>query len=282
MDLGECVVSRTYILHPSNWRVLLIQDSCFLACVAFGILLWKGIDTTTTNPDMATWWNLGFGEVTSSSIIRWSKPMLGDSGLIRNVLLANLPQVVLSTMYLIYNQIYTCMAFANEYASFFHRRQSIRVTRPQGLQRSTRFLTLPYRYMIPLMAASAATHFILSQGFFLVAVDVFNNEGHLVKDQAILTVGFSVIALVILVIVICIGAVLTFVLGYRRYKPGMAFAGSCSAAISAACHVAEFENGKDAAEQQVQWGVVSSQNGQGHLSFSSGPVSEPISGRLYI
>lgn len=250
--------------------------------MAFGTLLWKAIDTTTTNPDMATWWNLGFGEVTSSSMVRWPRPMLGDSGLIKMVLLASLSQLVLSTMYLVYNQIYTCMAFADEYASYFYRRQPLRVIRPQGLQRSTRFLTLPYRYTITLMTASAATHFILSQAFFLVAVNVYGNDGQLDKDQTILTVGFSVIALVILVILLCIGAIFTFALGYIRFKSGIPLAGSCSTAISAACHVADFESGRETAEQHVQWGVVSSQNRRGHLAFSSGPVSEPVPGRLYL
>ena len=174
------------------------------------------------------------------------------------------------------------MAFADEWATYFNKRQPLRVTQPKGLQESTRFLTLPYRYMVPLMAASAGTHFVLSQAFFLVAVDVFDDNGQLDRDKTILTVGFSIIALVVLVIVIGIGAILTFALGFRRFKSGMPLAGPCSAAISAACHLAEFETGDEAAERPVQWGVVNSENGVGHLAFSSGVVSEPVPGRLYI
>jgi hypothetical protein len=48
--------------------------------------------------DLPTLWNLGFGAVTSSSLIRWSNPIFDSHGLMKNVLLANSPQILLSVL----------------------------------------------------------------------------------------------------------------------------------------------------------------------------------------
>jgi hypothetical protein len=253
-----------------------------VSCIILGILLYEATVVTTTNPDIYTWWRLGFGTVTQASLIRWSDPQLGDTGLIRNVLLANLPQLLISGLYLAYNQVYTCMAFADEYAGYFHKRQPLRVMTPHGAQQSSYFLTLPYRYIIPIMVISATTHFLLSQGFFLVAVDVFDLDGVIDVDQTIMSVGFSISALIFLLAVVGLVVLVGLLMGFRRCPAGMPLAGSASAAISAACHVAEGEDGLETAGREVQWGVVSTRNGIGHLAFSSGIVSEPIPRRLYM
>lgn len=244
--------------------------------------MYEATFNTTTNPDINTWWSLGFGAVRQASLIRWSTPQVGNAGLLRNVLLANVPQLLISTMYVAYNQAYTCMAFAEEYSGYFRKRQPLRVTRPRGGQRSTHFLTLPYRYIVPIMAISATSHFLLSQGFFLVAVDVFDINGVLDQNQTILTVGFSISALVLLVSLTGLAVVASLLMGFRRYPAGMPLAGPTSAAISAACHVADGEDGAATAERDVQWGVVGTSNSVGHLAFSSGIVSEPVPGRLYV
>ncbi len=48
--------------------------------------------------NIKTLWDLGFGTVTSASLIRWSSPILGSPGLMKNVLLANSPQIILSLL----------------------------------------------------------------------------------------------------------------------------------------------------------------------------------------
>jgi hypothetical protein len=45
-----------------------------------------------------TLWGLGFGAVTSSSLIRWNNPIFGSPGVMKNVLLANSPQILLSLL----------------------------------------------------------------------------------------------------------------------------------------------------------------------------------------
>jgi hypothetical protein len=253
----------------------------FLSAAILAILLWVATYNTTTNPDIHTWWSLGFGSVKAASLVRWTKPLTGTSGLLRNVLLANLPQLLISTMYLGYNQAYTCMAFASEYSKYFDSQVPLRVTRPQGQQRSSYFLTLPFRYIIPMMVLSTTLHFILSQGFFLIAVDVFDLRGNFDAESTILTVGFSIAALVVLVALCGAVVLVAFLAGFRTFPQGIPLVGSCSAAISAACHAADYEDGKTVAEGRVQWGVVDVRNRVGHLSFSGGLVGKPVVGFYY-
>ena len=73
--------------------------------------------------------------------------------------------------------------------------------------------------------------------------------------------------------------------GFRRYDDGIPLVGSCSAAISAACH----RPGVDAMaySRSVMWGVMDGdENGGmgsevGHCCFSSFEVGKPVKGHLY-
>jgi hypothetical protein len=68
------------------------------------------------------------------------------------------------------------------------------------------------------------------------------------------------------------------VLGFRRYKPGMQLVGSCSVAISAACH------GRSDIDTTapLQWGVTSKEGAEvGHCTFSDRAVEIPREGVLY-
>lgn len=134
--------------------------------------------------------------------------------------------------------------------------------------------------MIPILITSVATHWILSQSLFLVAIDVFDEDGNLDTTQTILTCGFSCIALIFLIGVGWLVLIFTVGLGLRRYKGGIPLVGSCSAAISAACHPLADEN--DVALVPVEWGVVSIDKGVGHCALSGRYVSPPIPWRLYL
>jgi len=69
-------------------------------------------------------------------------------------------------------------------------------------------------------------------------------------------------------------------LGLRKYPSGMPLSATCSGAISAACHPSPDD--VDAALLPVQWGVVSSEDGLGHCSFSSKKVGPLIEGQTYV
>jgi len=172
------------------------------------------------------------------------------------------------------------MSFSKEWNDYALHRRPLRVTSPRGSQRSTYFLSLPYHYLIPIVVTSIATHWILSQSLFLVAIDVFDEYGNFDRAESILTCGFSTIALIFLIGIGWLVLVSGVGMGLRRYRGGMPLAGSCSAAISAACHA---ENGEpEVALVGVKWGVTSIQFGIGHCALSGRYVSPPITWRLYM
>lgn len=175
--------------------------------------------------------------------------------------------------------MYTCMSFSSEWNNLAHRRRPLRVTSPRSSQRSTYFLSLPYRYLIPISLVSIATHWILSESFFLVAIDVFDEHGNVDPSQSILTCGFSCIALVFLVGIGWLVLIAGVAMGLRRYNGGIPLAGSCSAALSAACHPTPDE--QDVALGPVKWGVVNISQGLGHCALSGRYVSPPVTLRWY-
>lgn len=113
---------------------------------------------------------------------------LGNS-LISNVLLANTPQIVISFVYLFYNNVFTCMVMAHEYARFASVRKPLRVTRPYGEQRSTFWLQLPYRYIVPIMLIMAFMHWSVSRSIYLVQLEIYDNNGELIAGRSVTDVG---------------------------------------------------------------------------------------------
>lgn len=93
--------------------------------------------------------------------------------------------------------------------------------------------------------------------------------------------GYSPPAIVCLLIV---GSIMVLVLslhGLRNLDPEMPMAGSCSLAISAACHRPPGD--VNAALSPVKWGAVSheTKDGPGHCCFTSFEVESPIVGHEY-
>lgn len=84
---------------------------------------------------------------------------------------------------------------------------------------------------------SAALHWLVSRRLFLARVIVTYQPGQN-HEQRILISGFGYSPIAVIT-VISFGVLLLVVVianGFRRYRKGMPLAGSCSAAISAACH----------------------------------------------
>jgi hypothetical protein len=129
-----------------------ITAAIVLLCIAFGDA------ELPPNPLVA----LGFGSLSPTAIIQIGIPQEGTAGLTGCVLLANLPQIILSFLYLTYNGLYTSMHLAHEYGGYATQRKALRVTTPRGVQRSTYWLQLPYTYGVPLILASATLHWLIS------------------------------------------------------------------------------------------------------------------------
>lgn len=224
-----------------------------------------------------TIYKLGFGKAKSHAY--WNG---GPTGLLPNVILTNTPQVIFSAMYLAYNGLYTAMLTAAEWSSYHNRRRPLRVSHAKGQQRKTYFLQVPYWYALPLITMSAVVHWVISQSFFVLAVD-FTSRDHR-NDSSVVAAGYSVFAIII-AFAIGILLVIAFVLvGLRRLPGKIPFAGACSAVISAACHC--HEESADPTKE-VMWGATRSAHGQGgeyhhgHCSFTNEQVFEPVEDEWY-
>ena len=193
-----------------------------------------------------------------------------------SVLVANAPQVLLSFLYFTYNGLFSCMLLVDEWNDFARERKSLRVTSPVGLQRSSYWLQVPYIYGIPLLILSAALHWLVSQSIFLARISYDDDAEGLITTS---TCGYSCIAIISVIILGSITVILGLLMGSRKYKEGMPLVGSCSAAISAACHPPEED--VDASLLPVLWGAVNSDQKVGHCCFTSFDVSPPIEGEDY-
>jgi hypothetical protein len=229
--------------------------------------------------------SLGYGSIDARTIIRFDVPL----NTIQNILVANVAQPVLSFLYFSYNGLFTCMLLGYEWSSYAYHRKGLRVSHPAvGDQRSTYFLQLPYRFALPLMALSGILHWLVSQSIFLVALDIYAWDGsrpalpHRGADGW-RACGYSPIAILTVIILGSVMVLAIIGFGFVPYKQGMNIAGSCSTAISAACHLVEDEvDGHTAAMKKLQWGVVRmSAEGVGHCAFSTKEVDFPRKGEMY-
>ena len=253
-----------------------------------GLLIWGlTVMDKIQSMDISNTLRIGFGAVDPRTLI-FNNELSRD--IIGLAVVSNTPQIILSVLYFTFNSLFTAMLMGYEWTSYAHKRKGLRVSRsPQGSQRSTYFLSLPYRFGVPLVVLSGTLHWLVSQSIFVVAFDIYDNLGREVTNQLdddvmVRTLGYSPSAMLAVVAlgVVMVAAVVGF--GYIPYERGMPLAGSCSLAISAACHPEQGAGVGDCvlSEQKVQWGVVStSLDGIGHCAFSSAEVGPLVKGRMY-
>ena len=189
-----------------------------------------------------------------------------------------MPQTLLSLLYFSYNQFISQMCASSETMRFAVKRKPLRVTRPQGQQHSSFWLSVPYRYGIPLLVLSASVHWAASQTMFLTEVSLASSSGEVVS-QNINGVGWSPLGLLITFLIGALMTVALIILGHFKLPRGMPVLGSCSLAISTACH--GHDGRKDEAEQPLMYGVVEvTSHKTGRVGFSAGPV-QPLSDGWY-
>ena len=261
---------------------------CISALIVACYLLGQGLNNPSlSSRSISHLWSLGFGNVSSETLITItdSHNLSSAGGVILIVLVANSPQIILSFLYFSYNGIFTCMLLAKEWRTYGSKSNFLRVTTPTGRQRSTYRLQLPYRYGVPLLIGSGTLHWFVSQSIFLARVDIIEPESFEYPLDGISTCGYSPMAIIFVVILGSIVILVGIANGFRKIKGGMPLAGSCSAAISAACHPPKAD--VNASSKRVKWGVVAERNPNdpdnrvGHCSFTSFEVETPIVGRRY-
>ncbi|KAI3537200.1 hypothetical protein CSPX01_10289 [Colletotrichum filicis] len=275
---------KSVAVSPGAWFLcFLLYFGLIIACAS---LLVGGLNHMSGGGDII---KLGLGAMQTKTILNTGD--MSQGSILANILLVNTPQIILSLMYFTYNAQYTRISLITEWDRFGNEKEakSLRVSSTRrGAQRDTYFLQLPYRYSFPLVIFSGGLHWLISQSFFLVNLEVYvpSADGRsmvrLVEGNSsagVTACGWSPFG------VLCVLVVTIFMMGFlvvterRRLRFGvMPVAGSCSAAISAACHP-DSDEGK-MWEKTLRWGVVDSST-VGHCSFSSEPVSVPTRGRLY-
>jgi hypothetical protein len=275
----NCKRHRWYeAVGPKRWVSSVV--SCIITIVAALLLLHMAFVYHTT-PDF--WFNLGFGSFSPGAIVNVGIAQEGTAGLITCVMLANLPQVILSFLYLMYNGLYTSMHMAHEYGGYATERKALRVTTPRGTQRSTYWLQLPFTYGVPLIIASATLHWLTSQSIFLARVSVWTNGDQAEKPISIASaVGYSPAPILCTVVLGFCMLVVVIGMGARKLPSSIPLAGSCSMALAAAAHRPPSD--VDAPFLPVKWGVVRESDdaeGVGHCCFTSEEVTEPQEGKLY-
>jgi len=278
------------------WSIILL---CTGYATAGFVLFRLSVDLSGYNMKRAM--EQKFGAVDSAMTLG----LEGGAGvkLVRDIVVANSFQVVLSTTYFLYNSLYTAQCAALEWATYAHgKRKSLRVTWPRGQQRSTYYLQLPYRYSIPLTISLVLMHFLISQSIFLARLQYYNSVGRL-TDYGFNDVGFSPRATAT---ACCVGVVMILAQILHACRPldnRIPIHGNSSAVISAMCHPDEDPADKlrrpfsdqweedSIATKPIMWGVTkqpaeqgsssSKDDKAGHCGFSADTVELPKAGMHY-
>ena len=260
-----------------RWLICTVPSS--IVIVTAGVLFQNG--ASLLHALSRSVWSSGFGGLDSDMMADWT--LHGKSGLVGLAVLTNIPQLLLSFLFLTYNGLFTCMLLSKEWMGYASMHMPLRVTHAKGEQRSQWRLQLPYHYSIPLIALSALLHWLVSLSLFLARVAMFDREGREDPQSSVNTVGYSVKPIIVTIITGSMALLFGVGTGLRRYNSGMPLAGSCSAAISAACHVTNDEDGSTTVEKAVRWGAVErkSKKDVGHCSFTAGQAEAPVKGQLY-
>lgn len=227
-------------------------------------------------------WSLDYGAVTNESLI--TLHLHGADSLVATVLIDNALQLLLSLLPLTYNGLFTCMLQTREWSKCSQKANFLRVSFPKRDQHSTYRLQLPYSYGIPLLVLSGTLHWLLPQSIFLARVDICDSNDVIDLSSSISTYAFSCVAIITGIILGIIVVAPKNLRGLERYRGHMPLMGSCSAAISAACHPPGSDG--DASVHPVMWGTLVENNGKaadgvGHCSSTSFEVERPVKGKRY-
>lgn len=308
--------------HAATWNQWLFLMALFvLVFVGTSVCLALGIRHFVGDKTIANAWSIGFGNVKPENLVMGLSIGYGDKSIAVSTLIANTPQAIFSFLYVCYNALFTVMFLSRELCRFSvtagRGRKYLRVTDPQGEQKSTYFLSLPYKYGVPLLSASGLVHWLVSQSIFLANISIIPPDGSQPMQDEITTVAYSPIAMLFILFVVFALLVFLVATAWRKLPFGMPLIGSNSIAISAACHPPLPLNGsadqserEDMVMRPLNWGAVPGpgkvgdlgirglshldrasgdntldydDDGQsiGHCCFSDQPLVSPERGKLY-
>lgn len=283
-------VSKRY-LYAGNSRRWIIVNFLFLMCSFVLLVIGFIASFSSGSPVSAFKTGIGFSPSLNHipTILTTGITMGGFWGLFLNILVVNTPQAIISFMNLLYNSLFTSLLLCDEWQDFAQRQQPLRVTAPLGEQRSKYYLSIPYRYGIPVLILSGIFHWLISESLFLVRITGVYH--YVIQDDSVSSMGYSTLGIVLACLMGFVMLAFVNLKALQKYRQCIPMVGSCSAAVSAACH--RPEDDVQASLKAVQWGVVqgadcenvgswkSGEKRFGHCSFTSTLTSPPIPRRWY-
>lgn len=210
--------------------------------------------------------------------------------MLTNIIIANSPQLLVSFLYLFYNNILTRQLVADEWVRFLYPgdKKVLRVSSPKGMQRSSYFLSLPLKYSIPLMIVSITIHWLVSQSIFLVQTSAFgpgrrglripyfddSTRGYSILGST-LAISLALISIALLVLNSCCRH-------YHDIPPGFQRMGFNSRTLEVMCQRPHLD--KDAMFFPIRIGVVSGlEDRQAQLVFSTDTeMQKPVQNQRYL
>lgn len=237
-------------------------------------------------------WGLGFGYPLGQFLFgSWSNATSQNQAtFIQYIMLANLPQLVLSIEQFWWTNHLTCIrsvwqynSYAveeskDQYISVSDRGKPLQVTTP--LEQQLR-VTTPFRWIFLNNILWITLPWLASQAVFYAKIDVLDHWMYK-TPWGISQVGYSILGLIVFAVTGFVAVIIAFVIGVWRFTNRITFAGTCSAAIAAACHPRD--TGAPHAEGNVLWGEeqpVGADDEVGRCAFTSGFVRYPIEGKKY-
>ncbi|OTB05540.1 hypothetical protein M426DRAFT_10585 [Hypoxylon sp. CI-4A] len=237
---------------------------------------------------------------------------VGNYGYFAAIIVANLPQFLLSYSFFSYNALFTRLLSEEEFNSYaLSPPKPLRVSNPKGEQISTYWLQLPFMYSVPLLMASSSLHWLASNSIFLVATrggylrDYYDSQTmdkwRLFED-CVAVLGFSPRLVMAFLVLSSALAVFPIVYGFRRLPGDMVAGASDSLVLSAACHPYVGDTSRDdpskplleLSRAKLRWGVTplprelkmltTTDYDAMHLSFSNEEEyrESPVDGNAYL
>jgi hypothetical protein len=199
-------------------------------------------------------------------------------------ILSNAPQLLVSIMWLSLKKVITRAVQSREFSSYSRTRKPLRVSQPQGQQRSAYLLKLPISYAVLCTLMSALLHFLMSKSIFPVMLRVYSTDGSLTPRRLLSACGYSFSALAsFLGAAAGVTSIILPCAYFRKPAPDTPAICCCSVALIAACHANPREQH---ALMPVQYGEEIGRSvgdsGQPHVTFTSNEVVPLRHGVTYL
>ena len=151
------------------------------------------------------------------------------------------------------------------------------VSKPDGEQRELWLFHMPWAYGVALFLLQTLIHFLVSQSIFAARIETYDEDGILDPEHFVSSVGTSPVAMMCALIAFTILLIVLGNVGRQRIPSSAPVVGTCSAAISAACHPTHRYEGIE--HDKLKWGVDRDRHCS--LGRSADVTSFPIPGYLY-